>query len=228
MKESKKKIAVLTTIFPMKMLYLKRFFNSLEAQTHKDFDVIVINDGFEELGYLKDEYNNLNIIEEISRSTPAKNREFGINLVIERGYDILVFADSDDYFGDNRIQVSIEKLRVFDIIVNDLSLFNEKGIFSKNYFSARIENNSTIDFDFIQDKNIFGLTNTALNVSILDKVVFDSETVAVDWYLFKRLLAKKLRAVFTSDTVSYYRQYEGNSTTLDTKKNLFWWEIFRK
>ena len=42
-----KKIAFLTTIFPMEEEYLKDFFNSLLQQTYKEFDILVVNDGYE-------------------------------------------------------------------------------------------------------------------------------------------------------------------------------------
>ena len=35
-------------------------------------------------------------------------------------------------------------------------------------------------------KNIFGMSNTAINLNILDKVVFDESQVAVDWFMFKK------------------------------------------
>ena len=39
-----------------------------------------------------------------------------------------------------------------------------------------------IDFKFIKDKNIFGMTNTAIKLNGIEKVSFDKEIIAVDWY----------------------------------------------
>ena len=89
-------VAFLTTIFPMNKTYLFDFFNSLQKQTYKNFDVIVINDNYEGFDEVEQAFTGLNIIELNYSGTPAKNRDFGINYVIDSGYDVLIFGDSDD------------------------------------------------------------------------------------------------------------------------------------
>jgi hypothetical protein len=221
-----KKIALLTTIFPMKIEYLYDFFNSLEKQTYKNFDVVIINDGYKNFELLRTKYNTLNIIEIKYSDTIAKNREHGINYVIENNYDILIFGDSDDYFSSNRVEISVKFLETNDIIVNDLSLVNDKVVYCRKYISNRIKSNSVIKYDFIKNKNIFGLSNTALNVQILDKIIFDIDLIAVDWFLYKKLLKAGYKAIFTNETETYYRQYENNTIGLNTTDNTFplWWE----
>jgi len=202
----------------MKKTYLYDFFNSLSIQTFKNFDLVVINDGYVGFGEFIEEFNSLNIIELHSSDTPAKNREFGINFVRKNNYDILVFGDSDDYFSTNRIEISINKLKHSNIVVNDLSLFNEAdGIFSKQYLSERISNNSKIEIDYIKEKNIFGMTNSAVNVKILQEVIFDKRLVAVDWHLFSILLLARHEAIFTNETETFYRQYDGNTIGIGSK-----------
>ncbi|WP_419777603.1 glycosyltransferase family 2 protein [Malaciobacter marinus] len=207
----KNKIAFLTTIFPMNIQYLCDFFDSLKNQTCQNFDVIVVNDGYKEFGKIKSNYNQLNIIELKYSNTPAKNREYGINYCIDNNYDILIFGDSDDYFAKNRIEKSIELLRENDIVVNDLSLFDESGIYEENYLSHRLENLQTVDFEFIKNKNIFGLSNTAIKLNDLKGINIPDDLIAVDWYFFTLLLCEGQKAIFTNETVSYYRQYEENT-----------------
>ena len=128
-------IAFLTTIFPTNENYLYDFFNSLNRQTFKDFDVVVVNDNYKNFSKIKDKFSDLNIKELKYSDTPLRNREHGINFILDNDYDIVIFGDSDDYFSFNRVEVIIEKLIHYDIIVNDLSVFNEKGIYKKKYFS---------------------------------------------------------------------------------------------
>lgn len=221
------KIAFLTTIFPMKEQYLYDFFDSIKNQTYKNFDVIVVNDAYEKFEELKSIYNqDLNIIELEYSNTPAKNREYGINYCIDNNYDILIFGDSDDYFEKNRIEKSLELLNNYDIVVNDLNLFDENGVYEEKYISNRLENLCEVDFEFIKDKNIFGMTNTAIKLENIYKVKFDDKIVAVDWYFFKTLLRQGLKAIFTNETVSFYRQYENNIVGLSVEDNTYylWWE----
>ena len=210
----------------MEEKFLIDFFDSLSSQTYDKFDVIVVNDGFENFSDFINKYQNLNIIELLYSNTPSKNREYGINYCIEKNYDILIFGDSDDYFSSNRISQTISLLSIYDIVVNDISTFDNNGIINANYLSNRVDNNSIINYNFIKDKNIFGLTNTAINLNILDKVKFDDLLIAVDWYLFKNLLKLGYKAIFTNKIVSYYRQYLGNKIGLKEveKKYPLWWE----
>lgn len=220
-------VAFFTTIFPMERSYLIDFFNSLQRQTYQQFDVIVINDGYKEFSKIKKIFSMLNIIELNFSGSPAKNREHGINYIIENEYEVLIFGDSDDYFEESRVQVSLRYLRDYDILVNDVSLFDVNEVYSKKYISNRLKNNTEIDLKFIKDKNIFGLTNTSLNVCILDSVNFDEHLVAVDWYLFTKLLMQCKKAIFTNETISFYRQYAGSNIGLGirnievVKKNTF-------
>lgn len=206
------KIAFLTTVFPMNKQYLYDFFDSLKNQTYKKFDIIVVNDGFEDFEKIKSQYNQfLTIIELQYSNTPAKNREYGINYCIDNKYGVLIFGDSDDYFESNRIEKSLELLEKFDIIVNDLSLFDERSLYEEKYLSHRLENSQVVDFEFIKDKNIFGLSNTAIILNSLKKITVPDDLIAVDWYLFSLLLHEGKKAIFTNETISYYRQYQGNT-----------------
>lgn len=213
-----KKVAFLTTVFPMDKAYLYDFFNSLQKQTYKNFDVIVVNDGYANLKEFIREFKDLNIIELQHSDTPAKNREYGIDYVTGNNYDILIFGDSDDYFDTNRVQLSVDILNDYDIVVNDLTLFNdEQGVYLKKYISNRVKDCTNIKLDFIEDKNIFGLSNTAVNVSALDNIHFDKDLIAVDWYLYSTLLLRNKKAIFTNKTITYYRQYANNTIGIGSK-----------
>jgi len=220
------KVAFLTTIFPANRKFLKSFFNSLFKQTYKDFDLIIVNDNFKNLEFYKNLYPSLNIVNINSNKSPSKNREIGINYCIDYKYENLIFGDSDDYFKKNRIGKSLELLKKADIVVNDLSLFNDNGIYEKNYLSNILTNLDIVDFEFIKDKNIFGMSNTALKLKNIKKVSFNSTIIAVDWYFFKTILKKGSKAVFTNETETFYRQYENNTIGLHVKNNKYylWWE----
>jgi glycosyltransferase involved in cell wall biosynthesis len=221
------KVSFLTTVFPKNEKYLYVFFDSLKKQTYQNFDIIVINDGYKKFDKIKNKYSqNLNIIEVPYSGTPAKNKEYGINYCLDQKYDFLIFGDSDDYFQNNRVKKSLEFLSKTDVVVNDLSLFNKNGVFKKNYISHRINNLDIVNVEFIRDKNIFGMSNTAVKLKNLSKVLFDDNVVAVDWFFFKILLEKGFKAIFTNEIITYYRQHKENTIGLSTKKNVYklWWE----
>lgn len=220
----KNKIAFLTVIFPLNDEYLLDFFQSLDNQTFKDFDLIVVNDGYKNLDKIKKKFKNLSIKELTSSDSPALNRQYGINYIQKNGYDIIIFGDSDDYFSSNRVEILSKKLNSFDLVVNDISLFNKDGIYTKKYFSKRIKNEFTIKADFIKDKNIFGMSNTALKVELLENIIIHKDLLAVDWYIFTLALIKAEKALFTNEAETFYRQHEDNIIGLGKFNK----EIFQK
>ncbi len=212
------KIAFLTTIYPIDELYITDFFESLIKQTNSNFDVIIVNDRFSNLDKFKKEYSSLNIIELSAVGSIAKNRELLIKQAIISGYNYAVFGDIDDYFDYRRLEVLESLLKTNDIVINDLTTFNKKNIIKERMFSARVNNLSIISLDFIMDKNIFGLSNTAIKLQglISKEISFPSKLIAVDWYFFSNLLLKNKKAIFTNETLTYYRQHDKNTAGIGT------------
>jgi len=222
-----KKIAFLTTIFPIEQSYVIDFFDSLSNQTRKDFELIVLNDGYTNFDKIKKHYIDLNIIELPTAGNIAKNREVLINYVKNNVYDIAIFGDIDDVFSPNRVERTVSELRHADIVVNELTAIQEGKVIDEKIYSRRVSHNQVINFDFIKDKNIFGLSNTAINLHSLTRasIIFPSDLIAVDWYFYSILLNQGLCAVFINDIVTYYRQHAGNiigsgSMTADKLKHI--------
>ncbi|MGF1726748.1 NeuD/PglB/VioB family sugar acetyltransferase [Photobacterium nomapromontoriensis] len=207
------KASVLTTIFPIDVNYVHDYFASLVRQTEQFFDVILVNDGFGDLSSFKAQYAELNIIELSSAGNIAKNRQQMCQYALDNQYEVAIFADIDDYFSENRISTALSLLSDYDIVVNDLTSFNDNQVLKEQILSQRVVDGEEISLDFIRDKNIFGLSNTAMRLSGIcrDDLYFPRDLVAVDWYLFSKLLCQSKRAVFTNQSLTYYRQHQINT-----------------
>ncbi len=206
------KTALLTTIFPASENFSEDFFNSLEKQTCKDFDIIVINDGVKNFQNIADKYKSLNIIEFKATFSPVKNREFGIQKTTELGYENIIFGDSDDFFEENRIKTVLNLLEKNDIVINDLNIFYKNE--TKYKFLSPIVTKQELGINYFFDKNIAGLSNTAIKTSLLkNKINFNSDLTAADWFFITILLLRNKQAnvYFTNKTSTYYRQYEQNT-----------------
>lgn len=211
--ESKKKIAFLTTLFPVPEQYVKDFMRSLSHQTYKKFDLILMNDGYGDTGNLRVEFSELNIIEISAKGSIPKNREELIRFALVNEYDIAIFGDIDDYFSENRIQQTLKKLSNADIVVNELSPFSESESPTNHMLSGRVSDFHDDPLGFVLDKNIFGLSNTALNLEAVngDVLLFPDDLVAVDWFFFSNLLLSGLKAVFSDEIITFYRQHVANT-----------------
>lgn len=207
----------LTTIFPVSEEYLNVFFSSLQKQTTKKFDVLVVNDGITNFALYKEKYFNLNILEIISKKSPAKNRQIGIKKCVELGYKNIIFGDSDDYFSDNRIYESIRSLENNDIAINELNIFYHNNKIN-DFFLKHLKNTNSLDDNFLVS-NVFGFSNISIRTEIIPSIVdIDNELIAVDWFFMTTIfLQKKYRIKFLKDVKTYYRQYSYNTIGLSLK-----------
>lgn len=209
--KNQEKLAFMSVVFPSIEPFLADYFTSLiNQQDSLPFDIVLVNDGIADLGsYLPSWPTAIRVIDGCGR--PAENRLLGFQFLMNAGYDVAVFGDADDFFAPNRVALSRQLLRHYDIVVNDVDLVDQHGqVIERCYFSHRLSDESPIDFSYLSDKNLCGLSNTAIRVSWLDEVVLEENIIAADWAMFAALLVREARAVFTNKTTTAYRQHGAN------------------
>lgn len=217
-----KKIAFVTFVYPGVEKYLKQFIKSLNNQTDIQFDLIVHNDGCENIrNFLKSKYFPIVIV-----NSNEKNlfdiRLWTFNFCLTNEYSHVILGDSDDFFEANRVAVIKRLLNQYEIVINDISLVNaSEEVYENRVFSRRIYNNSIITFNHIEKYNFIGFTNSAFCLNVL-KLLDGNKTQSkiVDWYFYSILLLKGKKAIFTTETVSYYRQHEKNIAGLRYKNDI--------
>ncbi len=209
-------VAFFSVIFPEVKEFINDFLISLSQQSFKGFDIILVNDGYPNFGEIKSEFADLNFVEIPPSSSPVMNRVSGISWIIENGYDYIIFGDADDYFSPNRIEVSVSLLKENGVVFNDLTTVNKSGIINEKYLSNRLKKNQEIAIDFIENKNVLGLSNTAIQTKLINsEIEFPEEQIAFDWAFFSYLMLKNnSKAIFTNETISYYRQHDSNTIGL--------------
>ena len=214
-----------SVIFPANLVYFNDFIKSLEQQTDDDFNLLLFNDGIENLDdFLHDTRLNFEIIK--IQGTIAETRTFIINYLKKTDFESVIFGDTDDFFSANRVEDSKKLLTKFDIVACDINIVNTNGeILELNYWKNREELKSEINANTIKEYNFLGLGNTALKINILpNNLVFDKSIIAIDWYLFTVILTKEIKTFFTFNSSVYYRQHEQN--IVGRKKITF--ESFKK
>lgn len=201
-----------SVVYPQALPYLKDMRESVLSQTRKDFDVIIVNDGCDKERIIE-ELQGLDITILEAEGGFSANRMQGINYVRNHKYKYVLFCDADDTFTSDRYERTIaefEKSQA-DIVVSNLNIVDEhcKPLI-KDYFSKEIPESRWIDAEFLKEKNIFGMSNTAIRLDALMKDLHIPETQIVDWCLFSLLLIKGLKAIYISDSFVNYRQYNAN------------------
>lgn len=201
-----------TIVYPQALPYFKDVCHSAMLQTRRDFDFIVVNDGCN-TATLRKHLAGLNATILDAAGTPAQNRQQGINYARKQNYKYIFFCDADDTFSANRYERTIIEFKKSkaDIIVCNLNIVDKKlNPIIKNYFSIELPEDRWIDESFIMDKNIFGMSNTALRIDSINEDISIPPTPIVDWYLFSTLINKGLKARYTSESLVNYRQHDSN------------------
>ena len=209
-------------IYPGVEKYMKDYCNSLKIQDTSEFDILILNDKYDESFPLND--NRITILNIENNLTPPEIRMLGIKHAINNNYKYIIFSDTDDYFSSNRISASKEKLIKYDFVYNNYILIDSSGdIINKycsSYFKIRRKNISISD---IIDKNIIGFGNSGVKVKKLDNLYIPKEILAVDWWIYSILLLNSCKGSYIPEAINYYRQHENNlgmSTNINKNKLL--------
>ena len=209
--------AIFTVAYPGPYLptYAQAYFASLAAQSDRDFDVVIFNDGADYLlaSMLPPE---LTIRVEPVNGLPAAIRCQAIRRLLQDGYELIVFADIDDCFAPNRIEVSKSLIAGGKrIIFNELELFGMNIAEPRPVYAGRIDEGASFGADAILHANCLGLSNTAVHRdAITDDALKPDEVIVFDWLFFSRLLLAGQNAHFTLATKTNYRQHQSNIATL--------------
>jgi hypothetical protein len=223
----KKKIntLVVTSFFYKNKNFLDSFVNSLNAQSDKNFDIIISHDKKNYTKFI----NKLNCKK--IYFIPEKKKIFlnKINLLSicqKLKYDIFVFADSDDAFSKNRVKETKKLLKNNNFIVNDVSTispFIKKNVFSKYFYNLqKIKKEDLICGNFLGLSNIAFKKKTLLlfNLKNIKKIYKHNKSLfPVDWLLWLILLCKENKVIFTNKIITKYRINPKSITNFYSKSN---------
>ena len=201
-----------SVVYSKALPYLRDVRDSVLAQTRKDFDVVLVNDSCDK-SQLEEIFSPLNVTILEPDGGFSGNRTQGINYARNHGYKYILFCDADDSFTANRYERTVAEFENSnaDILVCNLNIADEQcQPFLKDYFFKEIPEDRWIDADFLKDKNIFGMSNTAIRLDALTEDIEIPETPIVDWLLFSTLLLNGLKAKYLTDSMVNYRQYSSN------------------
>ncbi|MCK4527551.1 hypothetical protein KAW18_09290 [candidate division WOR-3 bacterium] len=203
--------AVFSVVYPGVEPYFPEFLSTLSKQTDRNFTLFLINDGLSNIERFL-ERSDLDVKVKDVAGPPAALRKMGIRWVQEAGAKIIVFADSDDYFLENRVKVSRDMLVKYDLVFNELILISKGSANSIPMLKTHFSDGEIVSCKHIRTVNCMGLSNTALRVNSIPSC-FDQipeNIIAFDWALFALCLHADASGVFTKKAATYYRQHGNN------------------
>lgn len=225
-----------TVIYRQAGEFLKDFVTSVDSQTDKDFDLVLINDNFsrEELqavGVYDKDFKVVNLAPSLKGTTSlidlesfqysiAEMRIQLLELTKRLGYDLVIIGDVDDTFAPNRVEelkktAELDKESVF--FYNELIKENGEDVF-------KTLPEAVSDINQIAQENFLGMSTTAIRVDKLSYEFLDSlregESNVFDWYLYSRIVLDVGAGKLVPSTSTIYRIYDNNEvgTTRDLEK----------
>lgn len=220
-KEVNMKILFASVIYEGIKDYLNDFIQSLNNQTFKDFDIVIINDGLKNKECIeKIKKINCNILEYSDYGlNPSQIRVKVIKYAIKKEYDLLIFGDSDDTFSINRVNNIKEKYSSeIAFYYNDLIIKDSNTDFFSGKLPIIVDNKNQLD-----DYNFIGMSNSAINVkkikNLINKIGDLKECIAFDWYFYTLLLKLDFTGVKVENAETYYRIHDDNIAGFTNKLN---------
>lgn len=207
------RVAIGTVIYQQAWKWRDSFMKSITSQTFSNFELLVINDNVKcsELAYFNDYCDEIqvNIVNGDDGATISENRIRMLKEAKKRKYDLLILADFDDTFMNNRVSQTIETYdKNVCLYYNNLCIEGTQKIMFLDL------NESIIGIDELLEKNFLGLSNTAINLNLIREEFLDSleniETNIFDWYFFSRILMEGNTGILVPNTYTLYRIQENN------------------
>lgn len=204
-------IALFSVVYPGIDDFFAEFLTSLSKQSCKKFILFLINDGLANVeAFLQ--RTNFEVKVKDAGGTPAELRKMGIQWTIESGAEVIIFADADDYFAENRVEISKSILNNHDLVFNELILTGKGLSDSMPMLGTHFSEGESVNYTRIRIANCMGLSNTAIKVKSIpayfDKI--PDSIIAFDWAFFALCLHAGTKGVFTKRTATYYRQHDHN------------------
>lgn len=206
---SAERLALCTTIYPGVEPFLAEWYQSVEAQTDRDFDLWIALDALTPSAAAaaigrtpKAEW-----IETESGATPARIRTAALARLIDR-YPAVVLVDSDDILYPSRVAAARRMLQHADLSACALDVMDARG----RDLGVVLEAPADADpAGLLPRCNVFGLSNTAYRSATLrDCLPAPEDCVLIDWLLATRAWFGGATLCFDPTPGMRYRQYAAN------------------
>lgn len=204
--------AVFSVIFPSNLPFFGAFLDSLARQRDNSFDLFLLSDNVPDIEQHVKAYRTVFPIHcQNVRGSIAAIRKAGFSEISRRGYEYIIFADTDDLLGEYRIEKAVRALQKVSLAVSDLTSIDAEGnIVQESFWAKRIEDQFIFSRDFINTFNVVGLGNTAIRGDLVKDIDLPDDLITIDWFWFYRLMESH-SAMFLHQGGCYYRQHDRNT-----------------
>ena len=197
--------------------FIEKQLNSILKQTVEVDEIIISDDNSTD--------NTLKIIEKLNnpKIKVIKNLKQGVinnfeNSLKKSKGEYIFLADQDDIWKPNKVEITIKRLKEYDLVVHNAKIINSKDekIFEKTFFEIRNSRKGLLKNLY---KNSYIGCCMAFKRKILEKALpFPNDIPMHDSWI--GMIAERYGKIyFEREVLFYYRRHESNVTELSNSKN---------
>lgn len=197
--------------------YIKEQLSSILSQLSEKDEIIVSDDSSTD--------KTVEIIESFQdkRIKILKNNKFRQpNLNFENALkyskgDIIFLSDQDDVWIENKVEIILNQLKKYDLIVSDAFITNEKLNITNESLFSEVNSNRGILKNII--KNIYYGCCMAFKRKVLKKALPFPKTREIGHDLWLGIIADRyFKVKFLKEKLIYFRRHENTLTTIKKSK----------
>lgn len=197
--------------------FLLKALDSLENQTYKNFETLIVLDecwGETETKILEKNYNlSIKIVKKDFRNGLANAKNFGLSLI---NTDLVAFLDGDDLYINTKLEKQIDFFTKNDVDFLGTQSWNINGIDEHNIFESCFKLGENETHDDIKNKifteNFLTHGSMMIKMDLLKQLNFYNDVRGMeDWDLWKRAIQKDFKFYQIQERLYIYRL---NSSTI--------------
>lgn len=193
--------------------------DSLVAQTYKNFEVILSDDGStDETLKIANTYSeklNLIIINNINSGGPAKPRNSGIRKA--RG-EWIAFLDHDDTWYPTKLEEVEKSFNDFDVIYHDLDIVNNKSEVTGRTILRKVDKKPFVDL--VVNGNAIANSGAITKKELIERAGFVEEskdfTAGEDFDLWIKVAKETSKFLYINKSLGQYRVEPGQNLSQPT------------
>lgn len=215
------KVSIILPVYNVEK-YIRRCIESLIHQTHRDLEIIFVNDATPD--------NSMQIVQEYADKDDRiifvnNSRNMGPMMSRENGYriatgDFIMFADSDDYMPLDAVEILLKEIIVTDadIVSGGYIYKRNDGIEETHTFTLPYGNDpKAVYHALLEEKFVHALWGKIYNSRLFldyEYITFDKATNGEDACLFYQIVQNTKNIVTIENIVYYYAQNAGSATQI--------------
>jgi glycosyltransferase involved in cell wall biosynthesis len=214
------KLILVTVIYDEISNFINEFIQSIDQQSFKNFEILVVND-CDKIDLIKKFKSKLkkkiHVIKGVNNGN--LNRLNALKYLKKKKFNQIVFCDSDDLLHRKRIENTIEffaKNKDKKIFCGNLVFIDQKD--QKDLFFK-----SKVALDDILEFNMLGFGTLAIRSNLIEtiiKIIKKCNSKILDWAIFLLLLKNDMSYVNVNKRIITYYRFHKNNLLGNPKKKL--------